>query len=53
MGFFGDSAKLHLPAPGDALPGRDRPMRVPPAHTVLGNPMVGPFPGKEIATFGR
>jgi peptide-methionine (S)-S-oxide reductase len=30
--------------PQDALPGRDQPMPVAPAHAVLGTPMTPPFP---------
>ncbi len=36
--------KTEMPAPDDALPGRDEPMPVPPAHDVLGTPLVPPFP---------
>jgi len=37
----------------EALPGRDRPMPVPPRHLVLGTPMEPPFPeGTEQAVFG-
>ena len=36
-----------------ALPGRSQQMPVPPAHEVLGNPMLPPFPeGLERAVFG-
>jgi len=31
-------------APEDALPGRDEPLPVPPAHAVLGTPLAPPFP---------
>ena len=42
-----------MPAPADALPGRDEEMPVPPSHFVLGTPLVGPFPaGMEQAIFG-
>src|SRR5262245_17040580 len=41
-----------LPTPDQALPGRSEPMRVPAKHFVLGTPMRGPFPGKELALFG-
>ena len=51
MGLFGD--KTRIPAPGDALPGREERMAVPPRHTVLGNPMLPPLPdGFESASFG-
>jgi peptide-methionine (S)-S-oxide reductase len=42
-----------MPAPEDALPGRDEPIRVPTAHLVLGTPLTPPFPeGTEQAIFG-
>ncbi len=45
--------KLDLPAADDALPGRAEPLAVPAAHTVLGGPLVGPFPeGSEVVSFG-
>jgi len=45
--------KLTLPAPEEALPGRDAPMAVPEAHFVNGNPLKPPFPeGFETAMFG-
>ena len=46
--------KTQMVDPADALPGRtDRSMRVPDAHFVNGNPLVGPWPeGTEIAVFG-
>ena len=38
--------------PGEALPGRDRPLPVPPRHSVLGTPLEPPFPeGTEKAVF--
>jgi len=36
--------KLRLPAPDEALPGRDTEMPVAAAHAVLGTPMKPPFP---------
>ncbi len=37
---------------GEALPGRDRPLPVPPRHLVLGTPLEPPFPeGTEKAVF--
>jgi peptide-methionine (S)-S-oxide reductase len=47
-------SKTVLPAPADALPGRDtRPFTVPRAHAVLGNAIEGPYPdGLEVAVFG-
>ena len=45
--------KLDLPTPDEAIVGRDAPMAVPAAHTVLGNPLAGPYPeGLEVAYFG-
>jgi len=45
--------KTTLPAPGEALPGRDEPMPVPARHEVLGHPLRPPFPdGYETAIFG-
>ncbi|GHJ35302.1 peptide-methionine (S)-S-oxide reductase MsrA [Streptomyces sp. TS71-3] len=43
-----------LPAPGEALRGRpELSFQVPERHTVLGNPLLGPYPeGLEIADFG-
>jgi peptide-methionine (S)-S-oxide reductase len=42
-----------MPTQGEALPGRDEPMRVPAAHLVLGTPLTPPFPeGTEQAVFG-
>src|SRR5947199_1507743 len=44
---------LRMPAANEALPGRAEPMRVPPKHVVLGNPLQPPFPaGIERAVFG-
>ena len=52
MGFF-DARKLKMPAREDALPGRDEPMPVPPAHFVSGARLSPPFPpGTELAMFG-
>jgi peptide-methionine (S)-S-oxide reductase len=45
--------KLELPAPDEALPGRDTPIDVPERHLVLGTPLTPPFPeGTERAIFG-
>ena len=42
-----------MPAPGDALPGREAPMPVVEPHVVLGTAIVPPFPdGTERAIFG-
>ncbi len=45
--------KSSLPAPADALPGRDAPVEIPSGHFVTGRPLVGPFlESTEIAVFG-
>ena len=45
--------KVEIPAPGDALPGRDEPMSGLGPHLVLGTPITPPFPeGTEQAIFG-
>ena len=45
--------KLDLPTPDEAVKGRDVPTTVPAEHTVLGTPLVGPWPaGLEVASFG-
>ena len=42
-----------MPAPGDALPGREEAMPVSAKHFVNGNPLEPPFPdGMEQAIFG-
>jgi peptide-methionine (S)-S-oxide reductase len=42
--------KTTMPAPDEALPGRDAPMPVPASHYVLGTPLRPPFPeGVETA----
>jgi peptide-methionine (S)-S-oxide reductase len=42
-----------MPTAAEALPGRPEPTLVPPRHTVLGAPLVPPFPqGTERALFG-
>ncbi|MCX4818985.1 peptide-methionine (S)-S-oxide reductase MsrA [Streptomyces sp. NBC_01142] len=43
-----------LPTPDQALRGRPEPeFQVPDRHTVLGNPLLGPYPqGLEVADFG-
>jgi len=50
--LFG-SHKNHVPTAEEALPGRpDREFTVPGRHTVLGNPLLGPYPdGLEVADF--
>ncbi|MDB4980455.1 MAG: msrA [Myxococcales bacterium] len=47
------SAKLKLPTPDEALPGRPTRMPVAKRHFVNGAPLVPPFPsGLRLATFG-
>jgi peptide-methionine (S)-S-oxide reductase len=47
------SKKTQMPAPEDALSGRDQTMPVPAQHFVLGTPIAPPFPeGLEQAVFG-
>jgi peptide-methionine (S)-S-oxide reductase len=49
--LFG-SAKLRIPTPDRALPGRAQALRVPPAHHVNGHPLTPPWPdGFEQAVF--
>lgn len=43
--------KTKIPAPGEALPGRDASIEVAGKHYVLGTPMAPPFPGMELALF--
>jgi peptide-methionine (S)-S-oxide reductase len=52
--MFLNRAKAHLPTADEALRGRPEPeFTVPERHTVLGNPLLGPYPeGLEIADFG-
>ena len=51
MSLFFD--KSRLPGADQALPGREQRMPVAPAHAVLGNPMVPPFPeSAQTAVFG-
>ena len=45
--------QLQLPAPGEALPGRDQVMTVTNRHWVHGRPLLPPFPaGLELALLG-
>jgi peptide-methionine (S)-S-oxide reductase len=47
------SRKARMPGPGEALPGRERPITEPGAHFVNGHPIAGPYPaGIETAVFG-
>jgi len=49
--FF--SKKTHMVEPGQALPGRDRPIPTAVSHFVNGNPLKGPYPADtEQAIFG-
>jgi peptide-methionine (S)-S-oxide reductase len=52
--MFDLSAKLVMPRPEDALPGRAEPMPgVPEVHFILGTRIVPPFPdGMQLAMFG-
>ena len=45
--------KTRMVGPDEALPGREQPMPVPPAHHVLGTALTPPFPeGTRTAVFG-
>ena len=51
MGWFGKKAEM--PSADEILPGRDEKMPVAPRHTVLGNPLLPPFPEPlELGLFG-
>ncbi len=52
--MFLNRFKTKLPTAEEALPGHDRPrFALPERHTVLGNPLAGPYPqGLEVADFG-
>lgn len=55
MFFLSDvmNKKLQLPKPGEALPGRDRPLATAQTHFVSGRTLKGPYPdGLETAMFG-
>lgn len=55
MFFLSDmlNKKLHLPKPGEALPGRERPIPTASKHHVSRRPLKGPYPqGLETALFG-
>lgn len=50
--WFSSRAKLELPSPDQALPGRAEPIVEPGRHLVLGTPLAPPYPaGTEIADF--
>ncbi len=52
MALFG-TAKLRMPTPEEALPGRDTPVPVPGAHFVNGHPLTPPWPeGMEVVYVG-
>jgi len=52
MALF-SSAKLRVPTPSEALPGRSQQMAVPATHFVSGARLVAPFPdGMRLAQFG-
>ena len=45
--------KLKVPAPGEAIPGREQPLGISGTHTVLGTSMKPPFPeGHQILYLG-
>jgi peptide-methionine (S)-S-oxide reductase len=48
---WNDPAKLELPSPAEALPGRSQRMSVPKRHHVNGASLEPPFPGLETALF--
>ncbi|MCK6547951.1 peptide-methionine (S)-S-oxide reductase MsrA [Myxococcota bacterium] len=50
--MFWGRAKLTMPSPSDALPGRAAKMPVAAKHLVTGAPLDGDFPGLAFATFG-
>jgi peptide-methionine (S)-S-oxide reductase len=51
--MFFTKHKSEMPAPEDALPGRDQALTVPDRHFVNGNPIKPPFPeGLQQAVFG-
>jgi peptide-methionine (S)-S-oxide reductase len=48
-----NTAKLKMPTPEQALPGRAERVAVPGRHAVLGNPLEPPYPaGLQLALFG-
>ncbi|GAA2494021.1 peptide-methionine (S)-S-oxide reductase MsrA [Streptomyces thermolineatus] len=52
--IFSSRSRIRVPTAEEALPGRDEPaFTLPERHTVLGNPLAGPYPeGLETADFG-
>ena len=46
--------KLRMPAPGEALPGRDAALQVPETHAISGHRIMPPFPdGMRTAIFAE
>ena len=55
MFFLSDmlNKKIQMPKPGEALPGRDKPLQTASRHHVSKRPLKGPYPeGMETALFG-
>jgi len=51
--MFTFTKTAQMPAPEQALPGRDEPMPVPEGHFVNGHPLLPPYPdGMALALFG-
>ncbi len=50
--FFTKPAAPDMPAPADALVGRETPLRVARAHAVLGSPMGPPWDAMDVTIFG-
>ncbi|HEX6947842.1 MAG TPA: peptide-methionine (S)-S-oxide reductase MsrA [Acidimicrobiia bacterium] len=51
--MFSRTDKQAMPAPTQALPGRDEPMELTNRHFIHGRPIKGPFPENlEVAVFG-
>ncbi|WP_332680647.1 peptide-methionine (S)-S-oxide reductase MsrA [Bosea sp. (in: a-proteobacteria)] len=51
--MFSLRRKTEMPAPGQALPGRDEPLATAERHFVNGRPLQGPYPdGMQLALFG-
>jgi peptide-methionine (S)-S-oxide reductase len=51
--MFSFKKSLEMPAPGNALPGRPRPLPTASQHFVNGHPLKGPYPsGLATALFG-
>lgn len=53
LNFMVPRHKTEIPAPGDALPGRDTAIQIGDTHFINGNKLLPPFPeGMELAMFG-